>query len=95
MGIWRTPSTTLPKEKWGIFPEFEGDCVTLDAYCMSDEFWNLPGQAYERQMKAASLILYKRITDNPLMQNKYTSEQIEALKKGSKNGWIKRNIRKI
>ena len=70
---------------WGIFPVFEGDCVTLDAYCMSDEFWNLPGQAYERQMKAASLILYKRITDNPLMQNKYTSEQIEALKKGSKN----------
>jgi hypothetical protein len=70
---------------WGIFPVFEGDCVTLDAYCMSEEFWNLPGQAYERQMKAASLILYKRITDNPLMQNKYTSEQIEALKKGSKN----------
>lgn len=70
---------------WGIFPVFEGDCVTLDAYCMSEEFWNLPGQGYERQMKAASLILYKRITDNPLMQNKYTSEQIEALKKGSKN----------
>lgn len=70
---------------WGIFPVFEGDCVTLNAYCMSDEFWNLPGKAYERQMKEASLILYKMIMDNPIMQNKYTPDQIEALKKGSKN----------
>jgi len=70
---------------WGIFPVLEGDTVKLDEFYMSKIFWSLPGSGYEKQMKTASLALYKIISDNPSMQTKYTPEQVKALKKGRKN----------
>ena len=68
---------------WGIFPNFEGDTVKLDEYYMSDEFWNLKGDKYEKQMRAASILLYEKIMSNPELQKKYNKKQLEQLKNGS------------
>lgn len=69
----------------GIFPMFEGKIVTLGEECMSKSFWigKSDNICYRKQMKEASLILYREIQSNPSLRQKYTENQIEALKKGS------------
>ena len=66
-------------------PLFEGDVVDIGMKCDSPDFWNKYGKTgYYQQMREASKHLYQKCTKSPELASKYTQEQLEAMRVGSK-----------